>query len=196
MKRTAHAKRIAVAVLLLTTVLSLTLRTPASAQIVPPDRNAVSISAAFFSGSPVYQLGFSHSLNPALDFTAFYAYQSVAGTSGGLLDAGIRYHLPVPAPGVDVFLGAGVANASVGSPGFGSVSAWGASVGGGASVRLGPTLTGYASGSEFLFSGASNAVIDLGLKLAFAPLLSGQLGWIQYGGSGAAYVGLDLRFPL
>ncbi len=196
MKRIAHAKRTAVAVLLLSTILSLTLWTPASAQIVPVDRNAVSLSAAFFSGAPVYQLGFSRSLNPVLDFTAFYAYQSVAGTSGGLLDAGLRYHLPVPAPGVDVFVGAGLANVSVGSPGFGTVSAWGASVGAGASVRLGPTLTGYASGSEFLFSGASNAVIDLGLNLQFAPLLSGQVGWITYGGSGAAYLGLDLRFPL
>ena len=196
MKQIAHAKRITVAVLLLTTVLSLTLWTPASAQIVPPDRNAVSLSAAFFSGAPVYQLGFSHRLNPALDFTAFYAYQSVSGTSAGLLDAGIRYHLPVPAPGVDVFLGAGVANVSAGAPGFGSASAWGASVGGGASVRLGPTLTGYAEGSEFLFSGASNAVFDLGLQLQFAPLLSGQLGWIEYAGSGAVYAGLNLRFPL
>ncbi|HEX2715720.1 MAG TPA: hypothetical protein VHM88_26355 [Candidatus Acidoferrales bacterium] len=196
MRQIAQVMRIAVAVLMASTLLSLPLGTPASAQIASPDRNAVSISAAFFSGAPVYQFGFSHSLNPALDFTAFYAYQSVSGTSAGLLDAGIRYHLPLPAPGVDVFLGAGLANVSAGAPGFGSASAWGASVGGGASVRLGPTLTGYASGSEFLFSGASNAVIDLGLMLQFAPLLSGQLGWIQYGGSGAAYLGLNLRFPL
>ncbi len=199
MKRVAHIRRAAVTVLLVSTLFSLTLWTPAVAQIVPPNRNAVSLTFATFSGAPVYQFGFSYGMTPTLDLTAFYSYQSVAGANFSLLDAGIRYHFPVPTPGVDVWLGAGIAGATanVSIPGFGAVgvSSTGLSVGGGASVRLAPTLTGYASGSLLSLGGTSNSIFDLGVMLHFAPQLSGQIGYVNYAGSGAPYFGLNLSFP-
>ena len=195
MKRNAHATRIAVAALVISSILSLTLWTPASAQIVPPNRNAVNFSAAFFSGSPVWQLGFSYGLTPKLDVTAFWAYQSISGSTGNLVDAGLRYHFLLPTPGADVFVGAGIANISGTTSGFGSQSSTGLSVGAGGSLRLAPTLTGYASAGIFGFGGSSNSIIDIGVQLALAPRLSGQIGLVDYAGSSAGYVGLTLMFP-
>ena len=195
MKRIAHVTRIAVAAFVVSTILSLALWTPASAQIVPPNRNAVSFSAAFFSGSPVWQVGFSYGLTPRLDLTAFDAYQSVTGASANLIDAGVRYHFTLPTPGTDVFLGIGIANASASFAGIGSGSATGLSLGGGASLHFAPTATGYVSGDILTFNGGSFSIIDLGVMLQLAPRLSGQIGWIDYGGSGAGYVGLNLSFP-
>jgi hypothetical protein len=195
MKRIAHVTRIAVAAFVVSTILSLSLWTPASAQIVPPNRNAVNFSAAFFSGSPVWQLGFSYGLSPRLDLTAFWAYQSVAGSNGNLFDAGVRYHFPVPAPGADLYVGAGLANISGTSAGFGTVSSTGISLGGGGSLQFTPLLTGYAGVGVFAFSGASNSIVDVGVMLHLAPRLSGQIGWIDYAGSSAGYLGLNLSFP-
>lgn len=194
MKQTARLTRLAIAVLLVSTVLSLSLWTPASAQVVSPNRNSVNFSAAFFSGSPVYLLGFSYGLTPRLDFTAFWGYQSGSPT-GNLVDGGLRYHFPLPTPGADVFVGAGVANISGTNPGFGTVSSTSLSVGAGGSLRLAPTLTGYLSGGIFAFSGASNSILDVGVMLGIAPRLSGQIGLISYAGSSAGYVGLTLAFP-
>jgi hypothetical protein len=195
MKRIAGMKRMAVAALVVSSVFSLTLSRPAAAQIVPPDRKAVDVKVAFFSGSPVYSIGFSYGLTPALDFTAFYSYQSVAGASGSLLDAGARYHFPVTAPGVDVYLSGGFASKSVTFPGFGTGTSSGISLGGGASIRLTPTLTGFAAGSLLSLRGTSNVVLDLGLQLALAPHVSGQLGLLDFAGSTAPYLGVDIGFP-
>ena len=195
MKRIAHLTRITAAALVVSTILSLTLWTPASAQIAPPVRNAVNFSAAFFSGSPVWQLGFSYGLTRSLDFTAFWAYQSVAGSTGNLVDAGVRYHFLLPTPGADVYVGAGIANVSGTFPGFGTVSSTGLSVGAGGSLRLAPMVTGYASAGIFAFSGASNSIVDLGVLMQLTPRLSGQIGLVDYAGSSAGYVGLTLTFP-
>ena len=195
MKRIAHLSRMTVAALAISTVLSLTLWTPVSAQIVPPNRNAVNFSAAFFSGSPVWQLGFSYGITRTLDFTAFWSYQSASGATGNLVDAGVRYHFPIPTPGADLFVGAGIANISGSSPGFGAVSSTGLSIGGGGSLHLAPTVTAYLSGGIFAFSGSSNSIVDLGLQMTLAPRLAGQIGWIDYAGSSAGYVGLTLFFP-
>lgn len=199
MKRVAHIRRAAVTALLVSTLFSLTLWTPAVAQIVPPNRNAVSFTFATFSAAPVYQFGFSYGVTPVLDLTAFYSFQSFAGVTGSLLDAGIRYHFPLPTPGVDVWLGGGIASqsVSVSGSGFGTITAssTGFSVGGGASVRLAPALTGYASGSLVSFSGTSNSIFDVGVMLHFAPQLSGQIGYVNYYGNGAPYFGLNLSFP-
>jgi len=194
MKRKAHVARIAVAALVVSTILSLTLWTPASAQIVPPNRNAANLSAAFFSGSPVWEVGFSYGLTPRLDLTAFWGYQSSSPT-GNLVDAGLRYHFPLPTPGTDVFVGAGVANISGTLPGFGAQSSTGLSIGAGGSLRLAPTVTGYASAGIFAFSGSSNSIVDFGVQLALAPRLSGQIGLVDYAGTSAGYVGLTLTFP-
>jgi hypothetical protein len=195
MKRHGHVARIAVAALVVSTVLSLSLWTPASAQIVPPNRNAVNFSAAFFSGSPVWQLGFSYGLTQSLDFTAFWAYQSISGSTGNLVDGGVRYHFLLPTPGADLFVGAGLANISGTTSGFGSQSSTGLSLSAGGSLRLAPTLTGYAGVGIFAFSGSSNSIVDAGVQLALAPKLSGQIGLVDYAGSTAGYVGLTLTFP-
>src|SRR5207245_1230329 len=80
---------------------------PATAQIVPPERNGVDFSVAALSGAPVWSVGFSHVITPALDIAAFYSYQSVGGTTAGLLDVGVRYPFPVIPPGSDLRLAGG-----------------------------------------------------------------------------------------
>jgi hypothetical protein len=194
MKRISGVKRIAIAAVLASSVLSLSLPRPAAAQIVPPNRNAINFSVATFSGAPLWSLGFSYGITHALDVTAFYSYQSVSGASGSLLDAGLRYHFPVPTPGADVYVGAGVASVSTSVPGF-TGSSTGISIGAGASIRLTPILTGYASGSVLSLSGTSNSIIDLGVMLQLAPRVSGQLGYLDFAGTGAPYLGINFSLP-
>ncbi len=193
-----NTKRIAIAALLAVSVFSLVLWTPdrAVAQVVPPNRNAVDVSVATFAGAPVYSVGvdFAFPATP-LDLTFAYSLQSVAGTTADLLNLGIRYHFLVPAPGVDIFLGAGVASASASLPGFGTVNASGVSVGGGASVSLASRITGYASGSLVSLGGTSNSIIDLGLLFQLAPRVAAQVGYINFAGSGAPYLGINISFP-
>ncbi len=188
-------KRIAVAGLVVSALLSLTLWTPASAQVVPPDRNAVDFRVATFSGSPVYSVGFSWGFTPVLDLNIAYSFQSVGGATGNLLNAGVRYHFRVPTPGVDIFLAGGLASETGPFPGFGFANGTGFSVGGGASFRLTDLLVGYADVSLIALGGTTNSVFDLGVQLAFGPRLSGQLGYINFAGSGAPYLGLNLSLP-
>ena len=192
MTRITGTTRIAAALLIGSSVLVLSFARPAAAQIVPPERNGIDFSVAALSGAPVWSLGFSHVFTPALDIAAFYSYQSVGGTTAGLLDVGVRYHFPVIPPGADVWLSGGLANASSFS-GFGSAT--GFSVGAGASLRLTPALAGYAAGSLIALSGTSNAVIDAGLMLQLAPRVSGQLGYVTFAGTGGPYLGINLSLP-
>ncbi len=189
--------RIPIAALVAMVALSLTLWRPdlAVAQVVPPNRNAASFTIATFSGAPVYSLGVDFVLTPTLDATLAYSYQSVGGVTGSLLGLGVRHHFPVTAPGTDVFIGGGFASASNTLPGFGTVNASGLFVGGGGSVRLGNKFAGYASGSVFSLSGTSNSVFDLGVQIEFAPRISGQVGYINFAGSGAPYFGINVTFP-
>ncbi len=191
-------KRIAIAALLASTVFSLVLLTPdpAGAQVVPLNRNAVGFSVATFTGATVYSVGFSYGL-PAtpLDITAAYSFQSVAGTTGSLLDVGVRYHFQVPAPGVDIFLSGGLASENGPFPGFGTVNASGFSVGGGASVQFTPMLAGYARGRVVSLGGVTNSVIDLGAQLQLAPRIFAQAGYINFAGSGGPYLGVSMSFP-
>lgn len=186
-------KRIILTVLLVSALLSLAPWTPASAQVFPPDRNAVNLRVAAFGGAPIYSAGLSWGFTPVLDLVAAYSFQSVGGgPTGSLLTAGVRYHFPVPTPGVDAYLGASFANMNAPFPGFGGANASGFSAGGGASIRLTETLLGYASGSVFSLGGTTNAVIDLGLQLHFSPRVAGQLGYIYFGGASGPYLGVDI----
>jgi hypothetical protein len=196
MKRRMQITRVALTVLLGSALLSLALWTPASAQIVPPDRNAVDLRVATFAGASVYSAGLSWGFTPQLDLAASYSFQSIGGgPTGSLLSAGVRYHFPVTTPGVDVYLGAGFANENGPFPGFGTLNASGFSAGGGASIRLTEVLVGYASGSIFSLGGTTNSVIDLGLQLHFTPRISGQLGYINFAGASAPYLGVNINFP-
>jgi hypothetical protein len=187
----ADMKRMAVVGLVVSALLPLTLWTPASAQVVPPDRNAIDFRVATFSGSPVYSVGFSWGFTPVLDLNIAYNTQS---GGGNLLDAGVRYHFRVPTPGVDIFLSGGLASVTAPFPGFGA-NGTGLALGGGASVRLTDLLVGYADISLMSVGGGSNSVFDLGVQLQFGPRLSGQLGYINFAGSGAPYLGLNLNLP-
>ncbi len=190
-------KRIATAAFLALSAFSLLFWTPnrAGAQVVPPNRNAIDVSVALFPGAPVYSVGLDYVLSRQFDLTLAYSFQTVAGATGSLLDAGIRYHFPVPAPGVDIFLGGGLASASATLPGLGTANNSGLSVGGGVSVQLAKSVTGYASGSVVSLSGGSNSIIDLGLLVQLAPLVGVQLGYLSFAGNGATYLGLNVAFP-
>jgi hypothetical protein len=168
---------------------------PARAQVVPPNRNAVNFSVATFSGAPVWSLGFSYGVTEHLDLTASYSFQSATGASGGLFGAGVRYHIPVPTAVADVYVGAGIASLSPPFPGFApATSSTSLSVGAGGSVRFTSALTGYAGGSVVSLGG-TNAIIDLGLMLQLAPRVSGQLGYLNFAGAGAPYLGINLGLP-
>lgn len=190
-------KRVAVAALLALFLLSLTLGTsePAVAQVVPPSRNAVGFTIATFSGAPLYSLGVALRIDPRLDATLAYSFQTVAGTTGSLLGLGVRYHFKVTTPGADAFLGGGLASTSATLPGFGNLNVSGLFVGGGASIQLANTLIGYASGSLFSLGNVQRSVIDLGVQVQLSGRISGQVGYINFAGSGAPYFGITLNFP-
>lgn len=192
-------KRIAIAVpaliVLLASSLMLNPAAPATAQVVPPNRNAVSFSFAGFSGAPVYSLGASLIVGRRLDATLGYSFQSVGGVSGSLLSVGVRYHFPVTAPGTDVFAGVGLASSSATFSGFDTVNASGLFVSGGASIRLAERFTGYVSGSLYSLGGTSTSVIDLGVQVPLADRAWAQVGYVNFGGSGAPYLGVSLSFP-
>lgn len=191
-------KRIALAAFLGLSLFSLMLWTPdrAVAQIVPPNRNAIDLSAASFPGAPVYSVGVDFALPVTpIDLTLAYSTQSVSGVSGSLLNLGIRYHFLVPAPGVDLFLSGGLESASATLPGFGTVNASGLSVGGGVSVSLASKITGYAMASVVSLGVTSNSIIDLGLLFKLSPRVGAQVGYINFAGNGGAYLGLNISFP-
>ncbi len=179
------------------TILALTFAsgTPAAAQIIPPNRNAVSASLATFSTAPVYSFGAAYALNPAWDVTFAYSFQSTSSTSGNLLGLGARYHFNVPAPGADVYAVGGLASMSGTLPGFGTLNNTGLFVGAGATMRLANVLTGYVRGSLYALGGASNAIADVGVQAALAPLVNGQVGYISLAGSGALYLGVVVQSP-
>ena len=187
MKPIAQITRV-VAVLLASSVLALTLWTPASAQLAPPDRNAVMLRVATF-GNPVYMAGFSWAFSRQLDLVGTYSATSNAPT-GNLWDAGVRYHFPVPTQGVDVFLGAGVANATAPFFTFGSAS--GFTAGGGATFQLSNLLRGYGSVNIVSLGGTTNSVLDVGAELQLTNRVSGQLGYINFAGTGEPYLGVSI----
>ncbi len=179
------------------TILALTLAsgTPAAAQVVPPNRNAVSASLATFSAASVYSFGAAYALNPAWDVTVAASFQSTPTTSGNLLGLGARYHLNVPAPGADVYLTGGLASISGTLPGFGTLNNTGLFLGAGATMRLANVLTGYVRGNVYALGGTSNVVADVGVQAALAPFVSGQVGYISLAGSGALYLGVVFQTP-
>lgn len=191
MKQTARATLIALFLLSLT----LGMAHPAAAQVVPPTRNASSFSYATFSSTPVYSFGLALTINPTLDATFAYSTQTAGGSTGSLLGLGARYHFKPTAPGVDAFVGGGLASATATLPGFGTLNASGLFVGGGASLHFADRLIGYAAGSLYSLGGTSNSVIDLGVQIQLAPRVSGQIGYINFAGSGAPYLGISVNLP-
>lgn len=187
MKPIAQVTRV-VAVLLVSSVLALTLWAPASAQLAPPDRNAVMFRVATF-GNPVYTAGFSWAFSRQLDIVGSYNFTANAPT-GNLWDAGVRYHFPLQTPGVDAFLGAGVANVTV--PFFGFPTGSGFTAGGGATFQLSSQLTGYGSVNIVSIGGTTNSVLDVGAELQLSPRISGQLGYINFAGVGEPYLGVSI----
>jgi hypothetical protein len=177
--------------------LALTLATaePATAQIVPPGRNAVGFSLATYSAAPLYSFGAAFAVNPAWDATLAFSFQSTPSTSGNLFGLGVRYHFNVPAPGVDVYLAGGLASASGTLPGFGTLSGTGIFAGGGATLKMASLFSAYVRASVYALGGTSNAIADLGVQATLAPLVSGQVGYISLAGNGALYVGVVVQMP-
>jgi len=167
---------------------------PAAAQLVPPNRSALSFSAATFAPA-VYSLSFSSPITPVWDFTLSYSWQTIGATTGSLLAAGGRYHFPLTGSPVRPFVGGGFASVGATIPGFGAVSASGLYVSIGASVPLAAQVTGYGSASYFSTGGASNNVLDLGVQFRLAPTASAQVGYINFSGSSAPYLGVTFHLP-
>ncbi|HEX2711370.1 MAG TPA: hypothetical protein VHM88_03985 [Candidatus Acidoferrales bacterium] len=187
MQSIAQTRRVATAVVLVSALFALTLSTPVSAQLAPPDRNAVIFRVATF-GNPVYTAGFSWAFNPQFDIAGSYNFTANAPT-GNMWDAGVRYHFRLPTSGVDAYVGAGVANVSAPFMGFANGS--GFTGGGGGSVRFNELLTGYGSVNIVSVGGTTNSVLDLGVELNFGTRASGQLGYINFGGVGEPYLGVS-----
>ncbi len=177
--------------------LALTLATaePAPAQIVPPGRNAVNFTFATYSAAPLYSFGAAFMINPVWDATLSYSTQSTSSTSGNLFGLGVRYHVNVPAPGVDVHLAGGLASASGTLPGFGTLSGTGFFAGAGARLQLGTAFSGYLRASVYSLGGTSNGITDFGIEAKLAPLVSAQVGYISIAGTGAIYLGAVVQMP-
>lgn len=174
-------------VLLVSTLLALAQCAPAGAQLAPPDRNAAMLRVATF-GNPVYTAGFSWGLTSQLDVAGAYNFTSNTPT-GSLWDAGLRYHFLVPASGVDAFVGAGIASASPPFMGFANGS--GFTAGGGGSYRFNSALTGYGTVNIVSIGGTTSSIFDLGVELNFGNRVSGQLGYINFAGTGEPYLGVS-----
>lgn len=190
MQPRVRIQHIAGAALLVSTLLALTLCTPASAQLAPPDRNVVMLRVANFGGAlgPVYMGGFSWTLSRQLDVVGMYNLNSATG-GGNLWDAGLRYHFRGTSSGVDAYAGLGYANATAPFPGFATGS--GVTGGAGATVELGSALTGYASVNLLSIGGTTGSILDYGVELRLSNRISGQLGIINFGGIGEPYLGFS-----
>lgn len=187
MQPLAQTRQVAMAVVLVSALLALTLCTPASAQLAPPDRNAVMLRIASF-GNPVYEGGFSWGIaSSQFDIVAAYSATWNAPT-GNLFDAGVRYHFPMPT-GVDAYVGAGWA--SVSTPFFGFANGSGITGGAGGSVRLSDLLTGYGSVNIVNIGSTSGSIVDVGVELRLSHRVSGQLGYMNFTGVGGPYVGVS-----
>ena len=184
------------AAFLVTTLLALTLCTPASAQLAPPDRNVAMLRVANFGGGlgPVYMAGFSWTLNRQFDIVGMYNLNGASG-GGNLWDAGVRYHFRGTPSGVDAFVGLGYANITAPFPfsGFtaGAASSSGITGGGGASVHFTNALTGYASVNLLSLGGTTNSILDYGVELELSNRVAGQLGIINFAGVGEPYLGFS-----
>jgi hypothetical protein len=186
MKPIAQITRV-VAVLLVSSVLALTLWTPASAQLAPPNRDSVMLRVAAYP-SPIYMAGFSWTLNRQFDLVGTYNLNSATG-GGNLWDAGVRYHLRGTPSGVDAFVGLGYASVSVPFLTFATGS--GITGGGGASVHLSNLVTGYGSVNLLSIGGTTSSILDYGVELEISNRVSGQLGIINFAGIGEPYVGFS-----
>ncbi len=140
-------------------------------------------------GNPVYTAGFSWGLSNQLDIAGTYNFTANTPT-GNLWDAGVRYHFRVRSPGVDAFVGAGIADVS--APFLGFANGSGFTGGGGASLRLTDLLTGYGSVNIVSIGGTTSSILDLGVELRMGERVSGQLGYINFAGTGEPYLGLSV----
>ncbi len=177
----------AIVAFLVPSLLALALCAPAGAQLAPPDQNAAMLRIATF-GNPVYTAGFSWGLTSQLDVAGTYNFTSNTPT-GSLWDAGVRYHFRVPASGVDAFVGAGIASASPPFMGFANGS--GFTGGAGASYRFNSLLAGYGTVNIVSIGGTTSSIVDLGVELSFGNRVSGQLGYINFAGTGEPYLGVS-----
>lgn len=190
MLQRVRIRQIAGAALLVSALLALTPSTPASAQLAPPDRNVVILRVANFGGGlgPVYMGGFSWTLNRQFDIVGMYNLNGATG-GGNLWDAGVRYHFRGTGSGVDAFAGLGYANATAPFVGFATGS--GITGGAGATVELGSNLKGYASVNLLSVTGTTSSILDYGVELQLSNRISGQLGIINFAGTGEPYLGFS-----
>lgn len=164
---------------------------PAAAQLVPPNRNAFSISLMSFNPS-VFSVGLAYPVAPAWDLTFSYAFQSSATATGSLLAVGGRYHLRVATPGMSAFLGGGVGVSGTSITGFGASNASGLFLSGGATLAFSQQIGAYGSATMFALGGGTSTVIDLGIQARLAPQIAGQFGYISFGGRTAPYLGVTV----
>jgi len=186
-------RRKLIATLGVLSILSLVLLQPqrAAAQIVPPNRNAFSLSIAAFTPS-VFTVGLAYPIRPAWDLTFSYAVQSSATTTGSLLAVGGRYHLRVATPGMSAHLAGGVGVSGASITGFGAANASGLFLGGGATLAFSQQIGAYGSATVFALGGGTSTVIDVGIQAKLAPQVAGQLGYISFGGRAAPYLGVTI----
>lgn len=164
---------------------------PAAAQLVPPNRNAFSLSMAMFSPS-LFTVGIAYPVAPAWDATFSYSIQAGAGATGSLLTLGGRYHFQIATSGMSPYVGAGLANSGTSLSGFGASNALGLFLTAGASLAISERFGGYASVTLFSLGGGSSSVIDLGVQARLADRVAGQLGFISFAGSSAPYLGITV----
>lgn len=166
----------------------------AAAQLVPPNRNAFSISIVNFNPS-VFSVGLAYPVASSWDLTFSYAFQPSATMTGSLLAAGGRYHLRVARPGMSAHLGAGVGISGTNITGFGASNASGLFLSGGATLAFNQQFGAYGSATVFALSGGTSTVIDIGIQARLAPQIAGQLGYVSFGGRAAPYLGVTVGLP-
>lgn len=179
-------KRHAIAVVMVVLSAHLAVPVPAPAQ-VPTQRGNTITARLFITGSTMdYALGLTFPINPTLD--AAFAYGTLPPFDSEI-DLGVRLHLPVQVPGIDPYLGTGVAFTSTGG-----ASSTGFFAQGGIAFSLSPQVTGYAGLHYVASSGTALTQYDAGLQYQFAPQLAGLLGFTGSGAGTSIYVGVSVNF--
>lgn len=160
---------------------------PAAGQTPAQRGNSFSVLISSTAGATSVLVGMTFRVNPTLD--AVFAYSTVPSFAASEIDAGFRYHFPVTAPGIDPYIGAGVAVAQIGGLGVTGVF-----IQTGAAFTLAPQLRAYGGVSYVAAGGTTALVYDVGAEYLFSSQVRGNIGVTGASGSSSLYFGASLYY--
>ncbi|MDQ7819725.1 MAG: hypothetical protein QN173_01195 [Armatimonadota bacterium] len=180
-------KRLSVVALTVTAALAVGawMPAPAAAQLATQRGNSVSARLVSIGGTTDWVLGVAYRINPTLD--AAFAYSTIPPFDSEI-DLGVRLHFPARTPGIDPFVGAGIAFTNVAG-----TSGSGVFIQGGAALTLAPRWQGFAAIHYVSSSGLTATIYDVGVQYQFTSQTSGVLGFTGSSAGNGVYVGVSFN---